>query len=248
MRNHRSATHRVNTVVSLATVLCAPLAALAVRPLTTDDADTVEYTRLQLSLAGNYLHERGARVFALPFNVVYGVSYNCEFGVLAGPQWLRHSRDGEKRWGAGALDTGLSLKYRWLNNTNAGFIFSTRADVKLPTASENLGLGTGAYDGGLVLLLTKTWRDFSFDSNLGYTFNDPSDRLGNGEVFAGQSMRYALTEKLSAVGEIIARVPVETGGSTMAEIHGGFQWEIARDLVLDGLIGTGLTSSSPHLF
>jgi hypothetical protein len=168
--------------------------------------------------------------------------------VLSGGQWAEHFRDGAKRWDEGALDTGFSIKCRWLNNTNCGFAFSARADVKVPTASERKGLGTGDYDAGLVLIATKTWRDFSFDSNLGYTLSNPAGRFGEGDFFAGQTVRYAVTEKFSLVGEVLARVPVEVSSHTIAEVHGGYQWEIAKDLVLDGIVGTGLNSASPHLF
>ena len=218
----------------------------AVRPLTIDDADTVDYGRLQLSLAGNYLHEPQARLFTVPFGAAYGVSSNCEASVLLGGQWVEHFRDGAKRQDEGALDTGFSLKYRWLNQTNHGFVFSTRADVKFPTASEQRGLGTGNYDAGLVLIATKTWQDFGFDCNLGYTFVNPAGQFGDGDFLAGQTVRYAITETFSLVGEVLARVPVGTGSRTVAEVHGGYQWEIVKDLVLDGLVGTGLNSSSPY--
>lgn len=126
------------------------------------------------------------------------------------------------------------------------FSIATRADVKVPTASEPKGLGTGNYDAGLVLIGTKTWGKFSFDSNVGYGLSNPAGRFGEGDFFAGQSIRYEVTKIFSLVSEVLLRVPVDVHPSrTTAEFHAGYQWEIAQDLVLDGLIGCGLNSASP---
>ena len=65
-------------------------------------------------------------------------------------------------------------------------------------------------------------------------------------MFAGQSIRYEATKTFSLISEVIVRVPVELHPShTTAEFHAGYQWEIAKALVLDGLIGCGLNSASP---
>jgi hypothetical protein len=63
---------------------------LAVSPLTTDDADTVESRRLQLNAGWQFSHTTPVSSHALPINPVYGLHSRGELGATFGYQW----RDG----------------------------------------------------------------------------------------------------------------------------------------------------------
>lgn len=72
-------------------------------------------------------------------------------------------------------------KLRLWEGLNNNLKFSARLDLKLPTASDRHGLGTGDPDLGLVGIATYKLGKTSFDSNVGYYAIDiysARDRVG----------------------------------------------------------------------
>jgi hypothetical protein len=219
----------------VAACLLVPVAAHAVSPLVTDDADTVPSGKLQLGTGVEYYKAGSLRRWSLPVNPVIGLNDRWEAGVFFGYQWQDVGDSvGSTTNADGVLDTTLSTKWKWFDQTNHWFSLSSRLDLKVPTASASKGLGTGKTDVGVVLIATKTVGATSFDFNLGYTFFDPAGTgLGDDELFVGQTVRHALSERWTLVGEVFGRVPFGGERDATANFNGGVQFFLKPNLALE---------------
>ncbi len=224
----------------------APFGALAVSPLVTDDADTVEQGKLQLGTGAEYFQDATARRWSWLVNPVVGFHERGELGVSFGYAWQQRRDAAGGPSTDGVLDTTLAAKWKWFDQAHHGFSFSTRLDLKIPTAAEAKGLGTGKTDVGGVLIATRTIGHTSLDFNLGYTFFDPADGgMTDDELFIGQTVRHTLSERWAIVGEVFVRVPVGGDRDTTLNFNGGVQCFLRPNLVLEAsaLTATGRNSA-----
>lgn len=101
----------------------------AVVPLVTDDADTVEPQKFQLSVGGLLSKTAGEQLYIFPVNLVMGVSSRGEVGATFGYQW----RDGtgtapDKASAGGSTDVLLASKWQLWRTSDDAFKLSTRLD------------------------------------------------------------------------------------------------------------------------
>jgi hypothetical protein len=235
---------------TLAIVLASGRVACAVSPLVTDDADTVDPGHLQLNAGWQYARSGGVTLQSAHVNPVLAVSSRGEVGVTFGYQ----SRDGR---GSGPLhgdadgitDLTLATKWRIWHPSPDGFRVSARLDLKIPTASERRGFGTGEVDVGTVVIATRDWPRASLDWNVGYTVIDASGNgYGDDGWFLGQAVRHQATTRWTIIGEGYAILPNTTeGGSPNGHFTGGAQLSLHPSLVLSALIGTAVGDASPDL-
>jgi hypothetical protein len=234
---------------SFALFVLFPLAALAVNPLVVDDADTVEPGRLQLNSGWQFSGTGSVRLQTLPVNPVFGVHPRGELGLIFGYQWRDgHGADSATADADGITDLTLATK-RWLWQTkDEEFKMSARLDLKLPTASESRGLGTGNADVGAVLIATRCLGRTCLDWNVGYTATDASSGVfGDDHWFLGQAVRHQLNERWTLLGEIYALLPQEnTGASSTLHFNGGAQFNVRENFLISALIGSAVGRGSPN--
>jgi hypothetical protein len=170
------------------------------RPLTTDDAWTVEKGKFQFELGFDATRQDNEdREYSPSFTLSYGLSEKADLGVGSGYLFI-HPDEGEKE--QGLADTDLKLKYRWLDEKNSYPAFTTAAKLKIPTASESKGLGSGRPDFGINMIATKNLSErFVLHLNFGYTFigNGESDKELNYSLGA----QFVLTDHWVLVGEVL---------------------------------------------
>ena len=238
-----------NVVAPLVAIAFARLA-FAVSPLTTDDADTVERGHLQLNAGWQLSRTGSASLHTVPVNPVIGLSSRGELGVTLGYQrWDGFTPVAHEDDPSGATDLTLDTKWRMRAYSAEGINVSVRLDLKVPTASERRGLGTGHVDVGPVVIGTRTWDRASFDWNVGYTVVDASRGvLGDDVWFLGQAVRYQATERLTMMGETYGLLPNSTrGGSANGYFSGGAQFVVTENLLLSVLVGTAVGRNSADL-
>ena len=172
----------------------------AARPLTTDDAWTVERGKFQVETGFDFLrednHDRG---FNPSLILTYGVLERMDFGIGGGYLFV-HPQRGERESGMG--DTEVKLKYRLLDEKDGRPALAFAGILKVPTASESRGLGSGKVDFTFNSILTKSLtKRMALHFNLGYTF------IGEGkaanELNYSLACQFILTEKWALVGEIV---------------------------------------------
>ena len=149
--------------------------ARAVSPLVVDDADTREAHHLQLNPDFAFVRQGSAWVYSIPINPVVGLNARTELGVIFGYQWRDGSGSTQRTGDAnGISDLRIQSKICLWQCLDDKLKITTRLDIKLPTASEHRGLGTGNPDIGLVAIATHKNGKTNIDWNLGYHAIDVS--------------------------------------------------------------------------
>jgi Putative MetA-pathway of phenol degradation len=136
-------------------------AIFAVSPLVVDDADTVDPGRLQLNAGWQVSRTGPESLFSLPINPVLGLNSRGELGATFGYLWQRGPSEAN-----GVADVTIETKWHLWHILDDKFKVGARFDLKIPTASENSGLGTGNWDTGVVLIATREWGRTSVDWNV----------------------------------------------------------------------------------
>ena len=240
---------RSTCIQLFAMTLLLPVAQ-AVNPLVTDDADTVERGRLQLNSGWQFSRMASVGLHAIPVNPVLGVHSRGEFGLTFGYQWRYGLRNTPGQENAdGITDLTLASKWRLWQTKDENFKVSARLDLKLPTASERKGLGTGDWDIGGVLIATRCWGRTCFDWNVGYTASDASRSVfGDDRWFVGQAVRHQLIERWTLIGEAYAIIPHRKNGDlTNVHFNSGAQFNVRENFLISALIGSAVGRSSPDL-
>ena len=175
----------------------------AVSPLVTDDADTVDPGRLQLNAGWQLSRTGSVSFYSIPVNPVLGLNSRGELGATFGYQWR-----GGPTQADGISDLTIATKWRLWHTEDDNFKISARFDLKVPTASEHGGLGTGNLDAGVVLIATRYWGPTSFDWNIGYSAIDLSHAVfSDDHWFLGQAVRHELNKRWTIIGETFASPP-----------------------------------------
>ena len=225
-------------------VLASAPAMNAVSPLVIDDADTVDPGHLQLN-AGWLLARTGpVSLYSIPLNPVLGLNSRGELGAIFGYQW----RDGRIE-ADGITDLAITTKWRLWQTEDNNFKVSARFDLKVPTASEHNGFGTGKTDTGVVLIATGCWGPTCLDWNIGYLANDLSDTVfSDDHWFLGQAVRHELNKRWTIIGEAFALLPQgDEGGSANFHLSVGAQLTVRENFLVSALIGSAAGSNSPDL-
>jgi hypothetical protein len=225
-------------------------AANAVSPLVVDDADTTEPSHFLLNPDFAFVRQSSGWVYATTMNPVVGLNARTELGVIFGYQWRDGSGSTPRTVDANGISDFMIQPKVWLwQGLDDKLKFTTRLDVKLPTASEHRGLGTGNPDVGLVCIATYKLGKTNIDWNLGYYAIDVSrSEFGDDHWFAGCAFRQELTKEWTILAETYALLPhTDSGGNANFYFSGGPQWKITERIIFSGLIGSAVGHNSPDL-
>ena len=217
----------------------------AARPLTTDDAYTVEKGKFQLETGFDFARQDNHdKEFFPSLTLTYGLFERMDMGVGSAYQFVNPT-DGKRENGFG--DTALKIKYRLVDQKEWIPSFAVSGTLKLPTASESKGLGSGKTDFNINTIFT--WnlsKRLQLYANLGYTLI--------GEHGAENELNYSLagqlflSDKWALVGEIIG-VNNFNGRKGDDPFSGlvGTQYLITDSFVWDVGLGIGMNKASPDI-
>ena len=204
----------------------------AVSPLVVDDADTVEAGKLQINSDFQFVRTSSTSLYSVPINPVLGLNPRAELGVIFGYQWRDGRGSSPTTSNAnGVTDLTIAPKLRLWEGLNNKLEFSTRVDLKLPTASGRHGLGTGDPDLGLVGIATYKLGKTSFDSNIGYYAIDISRAdFDNDRWFIGEAVRHEVNKEWTVLAEAYGRDSTYSGrwSCRFGFFSGGPQWSRSR--------------------
>jgi hypothetical protein len=238
-------TARPFAVAALLTALASARSALAVSPLVVDDADTVERGRLQVNAGWQILRTEPVTAQAASVNPVGGLGGRAGLGATFGYQWRQGS--GAAADTRGVTDLAFATKLRLWGTADDAFKVSTRLDLKVPTASEARGLGTGNTDVGLTVIATRCWKSTCLDANGGYTAVDGSRLVfGDDQYFLGLAAGHERPSRWTVIGETYAVLSNGSrGGPAALHFDVGAQLAATGDLLLSILVGSALGRDSP---
>lgn len=216
---------------------------LAPPPMVTGDVPTADKGRFELYTGLRYQEsESGEPGRQLPFTeLVYGISDRQELTFEIAYLSQRHQH--------GFGDAVVGTKYQFLKENETWPGIAGSFELKLPTASESKGLGTGEFDYDIRLRAQKTLGWFTAIGNAGYTFlTDPEfggveATLENVWLFTfGQEYRVANRTKLLSEIYFVSRE--ESGEPNRLAANIGFKHKILKDLTFHGSVGKSLREAN----
>jgi hypothetical protein len=230
------------TLLASVLMLCStPL--FAAMPLVTDDTGTQGKGHNQVELGvetDRHMESRGSVTTVL----TYGLSEKID--LIAGLPW-QWQKSGENENGVG--DSFMQIKWRFYDNSDAGFSLALKPGITLPTGDENKGFGTGKVSGGVTLIASHEAKLTSMHFNLGYSRNEykldgVSAASRNNIWSASAAAELNVNKKLRAVGDIGVQTNTDkTSNSHPAYILGGLIYGVSDKADLDIGIKSGLNSA-----
>ncbi len=215
----------------------------AARPLTTEDAWTVEKGEFQLEAGFDALRQDNHdKEYSPSLTLTYGLLERIDLGIGSG-YVFSHPKEGKRE--NGMADTEMKLKYRWIDEQDWRPAFAVSGVLKIPTASESKGLGSGQTDFGINAILTKNLsKRLVLHLNLGYTFIG-EDHVNN-ELNYSVAAEFVLTEKWALVGEVV-------GVNNLNGRHGddpfsgliGTYYLITDKIIWDAGLEIGMSKAAP---
>src|SRR5688572_31574819 len=219
------------------------IALFAPPPMITGDVPTADKGRFELYTGLRYQEsEAGVPARQLPFTeLVYGISGRQELTFEIAYLSQRH--------GHGFSDAVVGTKYQFLKETEARPGIAGSFELKLPTASESKGLGTGEFDYDIRLRAQKTWGWFTAIGNAGYTFlTDPE--FGGVETPKDNvwlftlGQEYQVAKRTKLLSEIYYVTRDEPGAPNRLAANIGFKQKILDDLTFHGSIGKSIREAN----
>jgi len=221
--------------------LCLPQGH-AGRPLTTDDAWTVEKGKFQLETGFEAARQDNRDwEYAPSLALSYGLSERADLGIGSGYTFLDPK---EEERVDGLSDTEVKLKYRLMDEKGWVPAFALAGKVKFPTASSSKGLGSGAADFTINAAATKNLsKQLALHLNLGYTFMGDG---GDNELNYSIAAQYVLAEKLGLGGEIVGgnNLNGRKGDDPFSWLVGAY-YLITDNVVWDAGVEKGMNSAAP---
>jgi Putative MetA-pathway of phenol degradation len=216
------------------------------RPLVTDDADTVEPGRVEVEAGLELETSTQSYTLTAPFAFGFGLTDWLEVAIKPSMLYV-DDQDASPRRVAGAGDLVLEAKAR-LPFTPFDLDLSIVPSLKIPTADEDRGLGTGEVDGGALLVITKELTETQkLHFNIGYTITGKSAEVRLQDVLfiglAGETTVPGVAEdRLQLVAEVFGTTKEEEDGRGDIQGRLGMRYLAIEDLALDAAIGRSFTS------
>ena len=178
-------------------------------PFVTDDPEPPPPGGWEINVPFILEHTPGTTEMDAPlFDLNYGLpnmQLKAEF-----PIGIIHEDNGGTKAGAG--DSLLGVKWRFLNNEHSQFQLGTYPQLLLPTGDHARGLGEGRVAFVLPLLAQKSWDQWTVYGNVGYWWRGAHETRSY--FYAGAVLERELTERLTLGGELFGNSPSERGGNS----------------------------------
>jgi hypothetical protein len=232
--------------VVIALVLLAVTAKVhATRPLEVDDADPVDKGQVQIEFGLELETGTNTKTLSAPFKPSFGLTSWLEVGIQPSALYLEDEEASPRRVagvGALVLDAKMRLPFSTLETK-----FAIAPSLKVPTADERRGLGSGKTDVGLLLIATRTFTETRrVHFNVGYTWTGKvrGEQLRD-IIFvgiAGETNIPGLSaERFQVVAEVFGTTKEEAGGRSDIQGRLGMRYQLTQDFILDAALGRSLT-------
>ncbi len=212
-------------------------AAMAGRPLITNDANTLEPRQVQIEAGATSIEEAGQNHWSLPLVLTYGLLPRVEVAIGSG-MWF----DELATAGVQVDDLVLGFKWRLLDQEKALVAQAISVAVGIPTAAEE----SGQMDYDVTWILTHQFGErTSLLFNVGNIWLAHHDNGTHSNLLHyGPALTYQLTAKLQPVAEVVFETPVE-GGQTSAGFNGGIRYQFLESLMFDAAMGAKVAGDWP---
>jgi len=144
-------------------------------PFVTDDPETPPLHGWEINIPLSLEHETGESVIEAPvLDINYGLASNVQLMVEFA---FLHSTPGGSRTEHGLSDTGVGVKWRFVEESPGAPQIAVYPKVVIPTGDSRRGLGEGKASWVLPLVAQKSWGAWTVFGNLGGVLqNRPGSR------------------------------------------------------------------------
>lgn len=186
-------------VIAIFFLLVCPKLVLAGRPLSTDDAGTVERGHLELEYGYQYVNAADNE-YNWSSCIKYGLGQRWDLGVEIPYQYLEVSSGDDAD---GLNDIILSSKYRFFEESENRPALALSFSIKTDSGNDDKGLGTGAKDYAVNAIFSKQLETVGSHVNLGYTYVGAPEGEKHDDLFSyALALEYRLSDRLNLVGEL----------------------------------------------
>ena len=232
----------VISAMGLIHFFCLP-SVYADRPLSTEEAFTVEKGQFKLETGFEFARQDNHdREINPSVTLTYGLLENVDIGVGSSYLFAR-PKEGENENGIG--DTEIELKYQALGEKTWMPAFAVSGSLKVPTASDAKGLGSGKADFGINAIFSKELSNrFLLHLNVGYAFI--GERGADNEMNYSGAVQFILSDKWTVAGEIVG-VNNFNGAKRDDPVSGliGATYLVTDQLVWDAGVEIGMSKAAP---
>lgn len=207
--------------------------------------------RLDFSLELPFVYQSTSAVVAGQYMAMQGQAGAPQPLMMAGSMMgggMRTTASGSSvdtsQYGLG--DTKLKAGY--VLYTEEEYVPAIRPNfyLKIPTADKNKFLGTGAFDGGFAVELSKWYGDWFADGELGYTIQGKSDILAvKNYLYYYAGGGYQVGERLRPMLLVKGSTTTTEGGGPLLELRLRAKYQLSTHLGLDGYLAKGIETASP---
>ncbi|MGB9677488.1 MAG: transporter [Candidatus Ratteibacteria bacterium] len=197
------------------------------RPLTTDDAETVEKGKFELEIGYDFIkNDKNSQ--ELGISLKSGLTEFMDFGISA-PFVIEEDGEGINEWGNAEIGAKFSILKEKENRP--GFSFTV-------SATPNPDDGDKRY--GINLILSKNFGKLTTHLNFGRYSLKTSDENEDILNYSG-AFEYSINEKFNFVGEIVG----ENNKQNPLELLFGINYATGENLTYDIGISLGLNDDTP---
>ena len=203
--------------------------------------------RLDVALEIPYIYQSTSSVVAGQY---MGMQQNQSAGGQTGMAAMGSSgMGGMGSSGMGESGIGdIRLKAGYILYSEEEYVPAIRPNfhVKFPTADKNRFLGTGAFDEGFAVELTKWFGKWFADGEVGYTIQGKSSVLSVKNYlnyYAGGG--YKLFDNLRVMALVKGSSPTVEGASGQLEARLKIRYQLTSHTGLDGYLAKGIATASP---
>ncbi len=120
------------------------------------------------------------------------------------------------------------------------------AFVKFPTADKSRSLGTGEFDEGLAVEISKWFGDFNPFVEIGYTVQGKSAQLSlKNYMVYDAGVGYQVTESFRPILLIKGTTSPADGASSLLEVRLKLKYQATKHTGMEGYVAKGITTNSP---
>jgi hypothetical protein len=173
-------------------------AALAARPLLTEDTETVAKGQFEIELGFDYVRDDNRDQYYIPSTQLkYGLMANAEIGLSMGYIFKDIHENGKVD---GISDLFAYAKYRLWEEGSGYPSLALKLSLVYPTASWKNDLGSGKTDYGLAAVFSKSLGEFTLHFESLYLF---IGEAGKTDILRlGLAGEYEFTKTLTGVAEV----------------------------------------------
>ena len=172
----------------------------------------------------------------------FGLTRALDFSLAITP-YLRIDLDGQTESGFG--DTTLGAKVRFFESPDGDA--AIEGFVKIPTADEDQGLGTGDLDAGFRFIASRAWQKNDFDFNLGGEFAGVPEADSNDARWTTiLTWSRHSGERFTYFGELFVQF-LPAADVENITTDWGVSYAFNPSFVLDGAVYIGLSDDAPDI-